>query len=250
MVTGFFRRKERASRRPTFPLERRWPFFKRRAREIARSLAAYLKIGFEMQELWLATRIRRDDYWFLGDLRRLGPRSLRAAQLRWARLHASIGPALASAQQRLGGRTTVITTTLRERTELVTQTLGARAHAAGDALARLRPLRARMNGVGADAAAPPEPASALASRLADYRLPHLPPAPAPTAFRRRLARLNPFALGALEPDAALAAYWQRTYRRIVRLQLWRLNPVTLAWNLVRGTRRTILFLAAMQGERY
>jgi len=32
-----------------------------------------LALYFEMQELWLQTRIRRDDYWFLGDLRRLDP---------------------------------------------------------------------------------------------------------------------------------------------------------------------------------
>jgi radical SAM superfamily enzyme YgiQ (UPF0313 family) len=61
MLTGFFRLKDRTSRRSTFPIERRWPFFRRRVREVARTVRGYLAIVVEMQELWLLTRVRRDD---------------------------------------------------------------------------------------------------------------------------------------------------------------------------------------------
>jgi hypothetical protein len=74
-----------------------------------------------------------------------------------------------------------------------------------------------------------------------------------TRIRRRdhwLTRLNPLALEPLEPDPALLAYWRRTHDTIVRLQLWRLNPFALTWNIVRGTRRTLIFLLAIRGQRY
>jgi hypothetical protein len=251
MITGFFRRKERTSRRPTFPIEPRWPFYKRRVRETAHAVAGYAKIAFEMQELWLATRIRRDDYWFVGDLRRLGPGSVEAIRLQWTRLHAALAPVLASAQQRLGATATVFSATMRARTEAVREAMGERANAASQALDRLLPARARVNAVR-EGAGPgsSEPVAALHAVLADLRLPELPPAAVPTALRRRLTRLNPFAIESLEPDPSLVAYWQRTNAKIARLQLWRLNPFAFTWNLVRGTRRTIIFLFAMQAERY
>jgi radical SAM superfamily enzyme YgiQ (UPF0313 family) len=76
MVTGFFRLKDRMTRRPTFPIERRWRFFRRRAGEIAQMLGAYAKLYLEMQELWLLTRIRRDD-------RRLGTHRTRGRLEAW-----------------------------------------------------------------------------------------------------------------------------------------------------------------------
>lgn len=130
MLTGFFRLKDRRSRRGTFAIEHRWPFFRRRLREVAHTVRAYLAIVVEMQELWLLTRVRSDD------------------------------------------------------------------------------------------------------------------------SRRRVRRLNPFSLDRLEHDPALSAYWRRTRHAVGRLELWRLNPVALAWNLVRGTRQALAFLVALHGERY
>jgi hypothetical protein len=63
-------------------------------------------------------------------------------------------------------------------------------------------------------------------------------------------RLNPFSLDRLEHDPALTAYWRRTRRVVARLELWRLNPLVLTWNLVRGTRQALAFLVALHGERY
>ena len=163
MITGFFRLKDRDSRRETFPIEQRWPFFRRRVREIAHVLRGYASICFEMQELWLLTRIRRDDYRFRGDVRSIGPRS---------------------------------------------------------------------------------------TQVAGERLPELRPAPSVSWSRRFIRRLNPFSLDLIEHDRSLVAYWRRTRHAAARLALWRVNPLLLAWNLVRGTRQSLVFLAALRGERY
>ncbi|MBN1476070.1 radical SAM protein [Candidatus Sumerlaeota bacterium] len=60
MITGFFRRKSRLDRRPGFPIQGRWAFFKRRVCEISHLLKEWLKLYWEMQELWLATWPQRD----------------------------------------------------------------------------------------------------------------------------------------------------------------------------------------------
>jgi hypothetical protein len=61
MVTGFVRLKDRRSRRPGWPIEGRVAFFRRRVRELSRLGAAYAALFVEMEELWLATRIRTRD---------------------------------------------------------------------------------------------------------------------------------------------------------------------------------------------
>jgi radical SAM superfamily enzyme YgiQ (UPF0313 family) len=213
MITGFFRLKERTSRRPSFPIEARWPFLKKRARETVRTLRAYASLAAEMEQLWLLTRIRRDDYWFLGDLRSLGPRSLQTLKLKWGHLHAAIGPALAAAQERFGATATGVSATMRARIETLREAMADR---------------------------PP----------ADVIVPVLSPLPSRTTFRRRLLRLNPLSPDPLEHDPRLVAYWRRTREKVSRLQLWRLNPAAIGWNVLRGTRRMLIFLMAMQGERY
>ncbi|MBN1476071.1 radical SAM protein [Candidatus Sumerlaeota bacterium] len=60
MITGFFRRKRRLDRRPGFEIESRWAFFKRRTREISHLMREWLRLYWEMQELWLATWPQRD----------------------------------------------------------------------------------------------------------------------------------------------------------------------------------------------
>jgi hypothetical protein len=65
-----------------------------------------------------------------------------------------------------------------------------------------------------------------------------------------VARANPFALDRVEYDPALAAYWRRTRKAVGGLQLWRLNPAVLTWNVARASRQALGFLVAMRGERY
>ncbi|HNV86977.1 MAG TPA: radical SAM protein [Candidatus Omnitrophota bacterium] len=58
MLNGFFRLKERTERRVGYPIESRWVYFKRRFRDVTQALAGWLRLAFEMEEVWLATRRR------------------------------------------------------------------------------------------------------------------------------------------------------------------------------------------------
>jgi len=176
MVTGFFRLKDRVSRRPTFPTERRWPFFRRRTREIAHLLREYARLYFEMQQLWLLTRIRRDDYWFLGDIGRLGPQSVREVKLAWGHVHAAVALKLAALQGRVGGGVQGLSATMADRLEVVREVLGARAAS----------VRASL---------PPAPG------LADLRLSALPPVCRNSWLARTLHRFNPLSVDRLEHGA-------------------------------------------------
>lgn len=234
MVTGFFRLKDRTSRRSTFPIEPRWPFARRRAREIAHVLREYLKLYFEMQELWLLTRIRRDDYWFLGDLGSLGPRSVREVKLAWGRLHTAVAARLAALQERLGSGVNGLSATMTERVDIVRDVLGGMAPTPASPAAG--PVGTAVNTVQA--------------ALTTLGLCGLPPAAPPSWFARRIKRMNPFSLDRVEYNPALAAYWGRARRAWGGLEWWRLNPLELAWNLGCGVRQTLAFLIAMRGERY
>ncbi len=59
MLHGFVRLKGRLERRPDYPLEGRWVYFKRRVRDVWNLLYGWFKLCLEMEELWLATRRRR-----------------------------------------------------------------------------------------------------------------------------------------------------------------------------------------------
>jgi radical SAM superfamily enzyme YgiQ (UPF0313 family) len=58
MVAGFFRLKDRAVRRPGYAIATRWAHLKMRAPEILRYLKGVANLLFEMQELWLQTRVQ------------------------------------------------------------------------------------------------------------------------------------------------------------------------------------------------
>jgi radical SAM superfamily enzyme YgiQ (UPF0313 family) len=252
MLTGFFRLKDRRSRRPTFPIERRWPFFRRRAREVAHLLRGYLALYFEMQELWLQTRIRRDDYWFLGDLRALGPRSLHAVKLTWGRVHAALPQRVAALRAHLGAEAEGLSATLTERLAALGNALGSRAGPLRSSMAeRTDAVRSRIEAaIASRVRGRTGRARAVRAALADLRLPELPPAPPPWSFRRRAARANPFSLDRLEHDPALTAYWLRTRQAVARLELWRVNPLALVLNFGRGARQALVFLIALAGNRY
>ena len=69
MLTGFFRFKDRTERRPGFAVDSRWTHFWKRVRETRRALRDWTRFFFEMQELWLQTRIPRENLTILGDWR-------------------------------------------------------------------------------------------------------------------------------------------------------------------------------------
>lgn len=118
MVTGFFRLKDRLSRRPGWPIEGRWRFLRRRARETAQVVLAYAKLLLEMQELWLATRIRHEAYACIGDLRALKTCAAAMVEVKanWARARAVLAIAPEAA---LSDLRTPSLPPLRPRTALV-----------------------------------------------------------------------------------------------------------------------------------
>jgi hypothetical protein len=252
MVTGFFRLKHRTSRRATFPVERRWPFARRRAAEIAHLLREYLKLYFEMQELWVCTRIRRDDYWFLGDLGTLGPRSAREVKLAWGRVHTAVAGRLATLQERLGSSVNNFSATMIERIDVVCGALGGR----GSTARRSTEVSAGIPRGGGDVAPggaearQVDQADIVQAALATLGLSDLPAAPTASWLVKAVRKVNPFSLDWIARVPAFAAHRQRTRGAVRRSDRWRLNPLEFAWNLVRGAHQTLVFLVAMRGERY
>ena len=155
-------------------------------------------------------------------------------------------------QERLGVGADALSATMRERLDAMRDLLGGRAAVVPGAMAE----RTGASGTRVDAPASRAGTGALdearlvQAALADLRLPDLPAARPRSSFWRRVTRVNPLSLDWLEDDPALAAYWRRTRRAVSRLELWRLNPVVLTWNLGRGLRQALGFFVAMHGERY
>lgn len=232
MITGFIRLKDRLSRRPGFPIEGRWTFFRRRVREHAYIAREYVKIVLEMQELWLKTRIRRDEYVFLGDLRHLARRSTQELKINWGRVHAAIDERLAGLGASIGTRAPAVSATLAERLDAVRDAVGGRA----TAFSRSVDERARAA------------RSTIERSLSHAGTSLMPDRP---AIRRAVARLNVFSLQRLEVrHDHVKEYWQHVWHTAGRLQVWRLNPLALSWNFARDSRDALLFFFAMLSERY
>jgi radical SAM superfamily enzyme YgiQ (UPF0313 family) len=251
MMTGFFRLKDRTSRRATFPIESRYQFARRRAREIAHIVREYVKLYFEVQDLWLQTRIRRDEYRFLGDLRRLASQSMQDVKLNWARVHAGLSARAGVLQEALGDRW-ALGGTMAARLDAISQALGGRAAAIRESMAgHADAVRARVDASVAGARRGlTARARAWHAAVSDLHLPRLRPLRPPSWPARALRRLNLFSLDRIEHDPRLTAYWLRARRQLARFQLWRLNPVAFSWNLARGAQRAVVFFVAMIGERY
>jgi radical SAM superfamily enzyme YgiQ (UPF0313 family) len=220
MVTGFVRLKDRRSRRPGWPIEGRVAFFRRRVRELGRLSLAYARLFVEMQELWLATRIRREDYagaWLPRTLRARGPLDLKTG---WSRAHAALAARLSGEGGRIAAAARPVSRIMAARLDALWRAMGSRA---GDSA---------------------EGAPAITSD------PMVVPAPPRSALVRVLARLNVVRPPSVEARRALTAYWTDAAARLRRRQIWRLNPVTLAWNAARDARNTLVFLSAMGSERF
>ncbi len=95
MITGFFRIKDRKSRRPTFPREGVLAHARRRIPEIYRYSRGAIRLTLEFEELWLQTRKRSETEMRVHEeLRRMREdlaRSLRISELRTAYLRAKAG---------------------------------------------------------------------------------------------------------------------------------------------------------------
>jgi hypothetical protein len=92
MITGFFRIKDRRSRRPSFPREGVFRHARRRIPEIYRYVRGAVRLTLEFEELWLQTRKRSETemrvHQELARMREDLSRSLRVSELRTAYLRA------------------------------------------------------------------------------------------------------------------------------------------------------------------
>jgi len=92
MLTGFFRLKDRTTRRPGFEREGRLAHMRRRIPEVLRLLLSSARLMLEMEELWLATRrVSATETLVLEELARIRSgmrRRLRVSDLRAAYLRA------------------------------------------------------------------------------------------------------------------------------------------------------------------
>ncbi len=149
-----------------------------------------------MQDLWLRTRIRREDYAFLGDLRMLAARSIQDVKVNWARVHLAVADRAGAWREahpawRMPDR-------MAERLDAVRQAVGTRAGVIGDALGH------RTAAVGASL-------SAFQTVLADLRLGRLPPFPQHGWVMRAAGRVNLFSMRHLEAHHRVSEYWRRTW---------------------------------------
>ncbi len=221
MVTGFVRLKDRRSRRPGWPIEGRSAFLRRRARELGRLSLAYAALFVDMQELWLATRIRREDYaraWLPRSLRARGRLDLKTG---WSRAHAAFAARLSGESGRIAAAARPVSRIMAARLDALWRAVGSRA---GDV-------------------AEGTPAIVVSDLVVVSR----PPRSAPVRLLARLSVLRP---PSVEARRVLTAYWADAVTCLRRRQIWRLNPVTLAWNAARDARNTLVFLRAMGSERF
>jgi radical SAM superfamily enzyme YgiQ (UPF0313 family) len=241
MVTGFLRLKDRKSRRPTLPVEGRWVFFRRRFRDLAHIGREYFKIFLVMQELWLKTRIRRDEYAFLGDLRRMAAQGSQEVKVQWAYVHTVMAERLGAMRGSIGAQRTQIGQVMRERLEVVRAGVGARTAALKASVGEHTDRTARNLGARA---------ASFQAALSDLRLKYLPPVAEPSLARRLARRLNVFSMQRAEARGSLTLYWQQTWHAMRSFRLWRVNPVTLTVNIARDTRHALIFFFALLSERY
>ncbi len=225
MVTGFFRLKDRLSRAGRAGRSRAVSRSSGGAsREIGHITLGYAKLLLEMQELWLATRIRREEYGWVGDLRALKTRAAAMLEVKtsWARLHAAMAARLRDLKDAAEAPAVRMSAAMHDRFEAVRQAAGRRA----DELAR-----------------------AAGSTWAELRVASVPPLRPRSALRRLGARLNVVRTPTLEARRKLSAYWTQTERRVRDWQFWRLNPFSLAWNGIRDLKNLAIFVGAMTKER-
>jgi len=104
MLTGFFRLKDRKERRPGYPIDPLWVHWRKRWREVRLLLKEWVRLFFDMQELWLQTRIPSEKAkmhpWreYLGEHIAELKRNLQTAR---EKIHLSVGSVKAALEQNI-----------------------------------------------------------------------------------------------------------------------------------------------------
>jgi radical SAM superfamily enzyme YgiQ (UPF0313 family) len=143
MITGFLRLKSRTTRRPGMPIEGWLTFRARRLAETTSLCLGYLRVAFEMHDLWMRTRIRRRDYNRWQALRGFVTRATTPSQIKldWTRLHADLADR-GHALTEFGKQSTAqLSATMRARLTALRDAVSGPERASPDDAAIVRPPR-------------------------------------------------------------------------------------------------------------
>ncbi len=100
MITGFFRLKDRLSRRPGYALDPWFVHVRKRTKEVPRYLLDWVKLFLEMEELWLQTRKRgAKEQWVIDEIQRIRSDVKEWRELRIQELHEAYARAAMKVQE-------------------------------------------------------------------------------------------------------------------------------------------------------
>jgi hypothetical protein len=100
MITGFFRLKDRLSRRPGYAIDPWFVHVRKRSKELKHYLVAWVKLFLEMEELWLQTRRRGEkEQWVIDELQKIRSDVKEWRKLRVQDLHEAYSRAAATVKR-------------------------------------------------------------------------------------------------------------------------------------------------------
>lgn len=253
MICGFVRFKGRRDRRPGLPIESIGQYWRRRAGDWRRWAAEVFRMYLQMQDVWLATRLRtkRQSIWsnwrhgwdeMRGWFGKSSKRSTRALVGRVSDLRAGAEESwLRATHLRRQGGEDLARRWAELRTEAETawqRTSEAGSQRADDLRRRLVCIRAGVEDLWLRAGeSGRQEAEALATRL--RRL-----SGRPRSWLRRiaapLAKVNPLHIKT-PTRADLNEYWKQTFEKARHGRIFRINPVRLGINLARDVTLFVLF---------
>jgi radical SAM superfamily enzyme YgiQ (UPF0313 family) len=239
MISGFFRLKDRTSRRPGYAVEGRLVHFRRRVRETARLLRSWWALLLELEEIWLQTHVRsRVRIAYVKDLQHraadavlqikgLGGKEMKQRLLEL--IHQFRGDDAWEFRRHLDGM-------LQKLKDFDTR------QALQGATDQIRALQRQLEMHLRSAPASGGPAAAGTSS---------PGAAAATPLtvlpRRRFNLLSVQRISSREP---LRRFWRRTRKNLKTGRWFRINPVLVVINLVRDTRLTLAFFYGLVAAKH
>ncbi len=231
MITGFWRFKDRLTRRPGFPILGRWAHFVGQAREKAAQFQQWVRLLLEMEELWLQTRPpTRFERRLIADLQRLRERNAEWIQsLRLPDPSAALTRVCAAGAGRAGLPTADVVEMRRALYEWTHTTLPAflqhRREMLEASLARVR--------VG------PMPRVSI-----DLSLPDLW-GKAPAEVREWIVRVDTHVRGVQISRSRLDWFWLQAWHDLRAGKFWRVRPSQVVVNSVRDFSLMMRFAWAL-----
>jgi radical SAM superfamily enzyme YgiQ (UPF0313 family) len=246
MIAGFFRLKDRLSRRPGFAIDPLHVHFRRRAKEVLRLFTSWAKFLKEMEEVWLQTRKKseKEEKW-LEEVQRIQGeiwQTLKIAEWQKAYSNAkSTLPAKAKALldpfEELSSK---ILCTRRDLNTFLRQWEGLQSR-----LQELQRHLAREGGAASrwlDEMARIHRSIRLGSRIQEWqdayaRLRHSLPA----KYRLVHAKFDAFSNRALYSREPLQRFWDNTVEQLRGMRIWNIDPGKLTSNLIKDFLLTAYF---------